>query len=94
MYLDLGGKAKRIQRPFDHLPGGVARIGGNAAVIRCQPNCSCSGGPRRHRHHVEEFERLVYGAERMKSVSARRANRKAEIDLGVRANGGRHTALL
>ncbi len=45
-------------------------------------------------HEVVQFEGLVDGDERVKSVRPRRAYVQAEVDLGVRADGGGHTGPL
>ena len=94
MNLDLGGEAQRLQRQRNHLPGGVALVGGNAAVVGGQPQRRRGRRTRRNRNQVIEFQRLVDGGQRMEAIGARRANVQAEIDLCVRTNGGGHTASL
>ncbi len=54
-----------------------------------------SGGRlRRNRDQIVEFNGLVDGHQRVKAVRAGCADVQAEVDLGVRADGGGHTGPL
>ena len=84
----------RFQSQSNHFPGGVALVGGNAAVVGSQPQHRRSRRTRSNRNHVIEFQRLIDGGQRVKAIGARRANVQAKIDLCVRTDGGGHTGLL
>jgi len=89
-----GGERERFQRQRRHFPGGIARVGGYAAVVGGQMQDRRRSRTSGNRHHIIEFQRLVNGGQRVESIGARCSDGEAEVDLGVRTYGGRHTASL
>ena len=94
MDLDIGGEAEGLKSQRDHLPGGIAAVGGDAGVVRGEPqSCGCRGTGL-DGDHVVKGKGLVDGGQRVEAVGAGRSNMEAEVDLCVRADGCGHTGSL
>ena len=94
MDFDLGGEAEEFEGQGEHLPGGVALVGGHAAVVRGEAQESGRSGTGGDGDQVVEFQGLVDGGQGMEAVGAGRADVQAKVDFCVRAYGGGHTGSL
>ena len=91
MDLDFGGDFKGFESERDHLPGGVAVVGGDAHVVGSKGDgggWSAVGG---YGDYVVDFERLVDGGEAVEAVGAGRTDIETEVNFGVRTDGCGHT---
>src|ERR1700733_10695719 len=91
MDLDRGALVKGLKSQFDHLPGGVAAVGGDAAVVCGEADRCGFSRMRRDRYDVIELQCLVNGREPMEPVWASRTDIQSEIDLCVRSDRCGHT---
>lgn len=90
MNLNLGAATKRGQYQIDHFEGGIAAVSGDALVIRGELNTGGRSGPGGNRHHVVGFQRLVNRGQAVEAIGPGRADREAQVDLGMRSDLGGH----
>ena len=90
MDVHLGRQAQGLERKSGHFPCRVPSIRRHPAVIGAQAQRGGRRPPCRNRHQVVYRQRLVHRGERMKAVRTRRADVKAEVDLGMGPDGGGH----
>lgn len=94
MELDFGADFEGIEGEFDHFPSGIAVVRGDARITGGEGDLSYGGGACDDADEVVEGECLVDGREAVEAVWARRTEAEAEIDFGVRSDGGGHSGIV
>ena len=79
-----------LQRAFHHSPRGIAAVRGHARMGTAERDVGGGRAARRHGYPFVEREGLVHGGELVETIRTQRADRQAQIDLGMRPNAGGH----
>lgn len=77
-----------VHGAFDDSEAGIRRIGWDARIFAA--NLNSGAAPDGNANQIAQGNRLIHGAQVMKSVRPQRADAEPEVDLGERWEGNKH----